>query len=130
MWAFHSLGESEIGQVLEEVGCVGIGEAPQVIVEVAEQTKVLELRIRGLTKSVMVLLTLVHGPWGPGVVDQGAAQGVVGGDEAFEGHVAGGAFRGGGALDGFFEDEGYSASRSLGPVLSCDPVSGGGLLWQ
>ena len=39
-------------------------------------------------------------------------------------YVAGGAFRGGGALDGFFEDDGDSASRSLSCPVLCSGIGG------
>ena len=65
--------------------------------------------------------------------NKGAAQGVVGSDGEFEGqvfHVSGGAFRVGGALDGFFQDDSNFASRSVCPVPFCNHISGGRLLWR
>lgn len=58
--AFHSLCESEIGQVLEEVGCVGMGEVLQMVVDVAKEDEGTGVKDGG-AKSLMVLLKLALG---------------------------------------------------------------------
>ena len=83
--AFHSLGESEVGQILEEAGRVGIGEVLQVVVQIAKEDEGAGVEDHGGYKVHNATAEVVT--WSRRAVNEGGSQGAVVGGEECEGHV-------------------------------------------
>ncbi|KAJ1162445.1 hypothetical protein NDU88_002913 [Pleurodeles waltl] len=122
----HQLLETEVGEVVEQGGGVGVVVLLQVKVEVTEEGVV--RRGKGVRGDEVSNGFAEEGVWSRGSVDESSSEGGPGVGVDLKVHVfggEGGVFGGGGDVDGVLESDGDSSTDLVGAVSPGDLVAVG-----